>query len=122
MTVEAALWSDRAPRNPGKIAARAEMPTNFGIRHAQASDGRIVAIPESVVSITDTSVARRKRHAPSLTVGSTQCLREYSRLALCGLLRFSRAPSQQGVHNSVRSTAFNPFEYRHGSARWRVGE
>jgi len=61
-------------------------------------------------------------HRSLTKFGSTQCLREYSRLALCGLLRFSRAPSQQGVHNNVRSTAFNPFEYRHGSARRRFGE
>jgi len=51
-------------------------------------------------------------------------LREYSRLGLHldGLQRFSRAPSQLGVHNDASSTAFNPFEYGHGSARWRFGE
>jgi len=38
----------------------------------QAPDGSS-RFPKSVVSITDTSVARRKRHVPSLTVESTPC-------------------------------------------------
>jgi len=48
--------------------------------------------------ITGTSGAQRERHVPSLPVESTQCLREYARLALHvdGLPRFSRAPSQLG--------------------------
>jgi hypothetical protein len=52
-------------------------------------------------------VARRQRHVPSLRVESTQRLREYARLALHvdGLPRFSRAPTQLGVHNDARSTA-----------------
>ena len=83
----------------------------------QAPDGSS-RFPKSVVSIPDTSVARRKRHVPSLTVESTPCF-EYSRLALHlgGLPRFSRAPSQLGVHSAARSTSFNPFEYARGSAR-----
>jgi putative transposase len=34
------------------------------------SAGKVIVVPESVVFITDTSVARRKRHVPSLCLGS----------------------------------------------------
>ena len=57
----------------------------------QAPDGSS-RFPKSVVSITDTSVARRKRHVPSLTVESTPCFAGSTRglvLHLGALPRFS---------------------------------
>src|SRR2546430_16044483 len=101
----------------GRISHWAKTRLAADQSNRQAMDGSS-RFPKSVVSIPDTSVARRKRHVPSLTVESTPCF-EYSRLALHlgGLPRFSRAPSQLGVHSAARSTSFNPFEYARGSAR-----
>src|SRR5439155_4429225 len=67
--------------------------------------------PKSVVSITDTSVARRKRHVPSLPVECAQCLREYPRLALhFDRLPFFKSTESTGGAQRRPFDRFNAFE------------
>ena len=69
----------------------------------QAPDGSS-RFPKSVVSITDTSVARRKRHVPSLTVESTPCFAGSTRGSCCTLAAF-RVSQEHRVNWACTTTS-----------------